>query len=278
LIGFQLDRYLENFAQCVEKTLGEKVNGDRLTLGNHQTVLKTFPISIDFDQFHQWATQPQAEREMQTIRSLLNLPPEGFVGIGVDRLEYTKALLERFQAIDLFFTRYPQYKGKFTFVQVAPTSRAEMEVYQDYAEKVRALIEEINGRHACDGWKPIHFQQEKLSHATLALYYRMADLAIISSTADGMNLVAKEYVASQVDEKGLLLLSEMAGASEQLEGAFLINPYNIEGVCEAIRTALGTPHTVRRLLMRRMREQVRDYTLYRWVGENFSTLETFKRR
>jgi alpha,alpha-trehalose-phosphate synthase [UDP-forming] len=278
LIGFQVDRFLENFAQCVEKTLGEKVNGDRLILGNHQTLLKTFPISIDFDQFHQWATQPQAEREMQAIRDLLNLPPEGFVGIGVDRLEYTKALLERFQAIDLFFTRYPQYKGKFTFVQVAPTSRAEMEVYKDYAEKVRALIEEINGRHASDGWQPIHFQQEKLSHATLALYYRMADLAIISSTADGMNLVAKEYVASQVDEKGLLLLSEMAGASEQLEGAFLINPYNIEGVCEAIRTALGTPQSVRRLLMRRMREQVRDYTLYRWVGETFSTLETFKRR
>lgn len=274
LIGFQVESYLENFMQCVEKVLGDEISDRIVIRQRHRTLLKTFPISINFEQFNQWATAPQAAQEMEKLRHLLNLPPEGSIGIGVDRLEYTKALIERFEAIAIFFDRYPQYRGRFTFIQVAPSSRAEMGIYQDYAEKVSRLITNVNQQHATKGWKPIHIINEKLSHDTLAAYYRMADLAIISSTADGMNLVAKEYVASQVDEKGVLLLSEMAGASEQLEGAYLINPYDTAGLCEAIRTALGTPPAIKRLLMQRMREQVRSNTLHRWVGEIFTALET----
>jgi trehalose 6-phosphate synthase len=273
LIGFQIDRYRDNFIQCVENALGEKVGPDGVIGVKHRTVVKSFPISVDFDQFQGWAGVPGAREEMDRIRTALALAPDGFIGIGVDRLEYTKALVERFEALDLFFSRYPHYRGRFTFVQVAPSSRAEMEVYKEYAEKVLRLVDDVNRRHARNGWRPILFFREKLSHQTLALYYRLADLAIISSTADGMNLVAKEYVASQVDEKGVLLLSELAGASEQLDGAYLINPYDVEGLCESIRTALGAPPEVRRILMRGMREHVRAHTLYHWVGEIFSALE-----
>lgn len=269
LIGFQVDRYRENFSQCAKELLGVEANGTEITYSGHRTVLRTLPISIDFDQFTRWASAPDAEQEMKRIRQFLGLPPEGFIGIGVDRLEYTKALVERFEAISLFLKRYPEYLGRFTFVQVAPSSRNEMEVYREYSERVRHLVERINKEYAREEWTPIHFMQEKLDHPTLALYYRMADLAIISSTADGMNLVAKEYVASQVDEKGVLLLSEMSGASEQLEGTFLINPYDTESLCEAIRTSLGIPLPLKGLLMRRIREQVRTNTLYRWVGETF---------
>ena len=232
------------------------------------TGVQTCALPIfDAEAWARLASAPQAMEEIKGLRKRLGVGSEGFVGIGVDRLEYTKALVERFNALDLFFTRYPQFCQKFTFIQIASPSRVEMADYQDYAVLLEKTVLAINEKHGRNGWKPIDYRPIHIHPETLAIYYRGADLAIISSFADGMNLVAKEFIASQIDERGVLLLSELAGASEEVKGAFLINPYDVEGLAEGIKTALGMTGSIKQVLMQQMREQVRVDNVYRWMGE-----------
>lgn len=269
LIGFQTDLYRDHFLECARKTfdLPRDPSENSIYFGGRNVSVKTFPISIDAEAWIRLATVPQAMEEMKALRKRLGLGGDGFIGIGVDRLEYTKALVERFTAIDLFFTRYPQFRQKFTFIQIASPSRVEMADYQAYAESLEKAARTINEKHGRNGWKPIDYRPLHIHPETLAIYYRAADLAIISSFADGMNLVAKEFIASQIDERGVLLLSELAGASEEIKGAFLINPYDTEGLAEGIKTALGMTASIKQVLMQQMREQVRTDNVYRWMGE-----------
>lgn len=274
LIGFQTPFYRDQFLECVRQILNLPVDAGRGSVSYRgRTVwVKAFPISIDTEGWIRLASVPQAEEEMKALRKRLGLGADGLIGIGVDRLEYTKALVERFNAIDLFFTRYPQFQKKFTFIQIASPSRTEMTDYRTYAETLLKTAQEINARHGRDGWKPIDYRPIYIPPETLAIYYRTADLAIISSFADGMNLVAKEFIASQVDERGVLLVSELAGVSDEMKGAFLINPYDVEGLAEAIKTALGMPPSIKKVLMEEMRKQIRVNNVYRWMGNIFEEI------
>lgn len=274
LIGFQTPFYRDQFLECVRQIMGLPVDAARGSISYRGRIVwvKAFPISIDTEGWIRLACIPQAEEEMNGLRKRLGLGAEGSIGIGVDRLEYTKALVERFNAIDLFFTRYPQFQKKFTFIQVASPSRTEMTDYRTYAETLSKTAREINERHGRDGWKPIDYRPIYIPPETLALYYRAADLAIISSFADGMNLVAKEFIASQVDERGVLLVSELAGVSDEMKGAFLINPYDVEGLAEAIKTSLGMPPSIKKVLMEEMRKQIRVNNVYRWMGNIFEEI------
>jgi trehalose 6-phosphate synthase len=211
---------------------------------------------------------------MDVLRKLHVCQPEMRIGLGVDRLDYTKGLLKRFWAIDAFFEQYPQYRGKFTFIQIAVPTRGDVEAYRDYRELIRATVEEINKRYGYvtatgdlqeTRWQPIELREGRIGPDTLAAYYRMAELALVSSVYDGMNLVAKEYVACQVEEKGVLLVSQMAGAAEEMTDALVINPYDPEGVAEMMRRALEMPTEERSSRMRRMRAHLATHDIRAWA-------------
>jgi len=272
LIGFQTPSDRNNFLEAAEKELDASVNyaDCSVTYRGHTTYPKTFAASIDTEKWGQLAERPGIEKEILKLRSLHGLTPSGFLGIGVDRLEYTKALLERFEAIDLFLKNFPQYCQKFTFVQIAPPTRVAMHEYQEYREAVEKLIHRINEKYRSRTWQPIVYYPKHIEMEELAVYYRAADLAIVSSFADGMNLVAKEYIASQVDEKGALLLSQFVGAACEMKEAVLINPRDIEDFSEKIRFALEMPRSEKGLRIRGMKDYLKIHNVYKWVGEQIS--------
>ncbi|HDK41660.1 MAG TPA: trehalose-phosphatase, partial [Nitrospirae bacterium] len=187
-----------------------------------------------------------------------------FIGLGVDRLEYTKGLIKRLQAIDLFFDRYPRFKDRFTFFQIAVPTRMK-EPYISYKAMVEGLVRKINKKYSSENWNPIVYRDVKAEHEDLAVYYRMADIAVISSVYDGMNLVAKEFVSAQVDGKGVLLLSEFAGAAEELEGAILVNPYDIEEFSDSIKKALEMSVREKKSRMKTLQRQVKEKDVYTWI-------------
>lgn len=267
LIGFQIPLFVKNFMDCVRECLDADIDYTKETINfkGHTTRLKAFPISIDFDKFNSMASSQRTKGMIQRLKEKYGLT-QGYIGIGVDRLEYTKALIKRLQAIDLFFDRYERFRRKFTFIQIAVPTRMK-EPYISYKRTVEELISKINKKYSTGNWKPIIYIDTKIEHRDLVAYYRMSDVAIISSVYDGMNLVAKEYVVSQVDEKGVLILSELAGAADELEGAILINPYDIEGFSDAIRRALVMSSREKADRMGLLRRQVKEKDVYNWISE-----------
>lgn len=265
LIGFQIPLFVKNFMDCVRGCLDADIDYTKETINfkGHTTRLKAFPISIDFDKFNSMASSQRTKGMIQRLKEKYGLT-QGYIGIGVDRLEYTKALIKRLQAIDLFFDRYERFRRKFTFIQIAVPTRMR-EPYISYKKAVEELVSKINEKYSVGDWKPIIYIDTKVDHNDLVSYYRMADVAIISSVYDGMNLVAKEYVASKTDEKGVLILSELAGASEELEGSILVNPYDIEGFSECIKRALKMPDKEKTSRMAALRRLVSENNIHKWI-------------
>ncbi len=266
LLGFQLPLFTRNFMECVSESMEEADidhQNSTITYKGHKTKLEAFPISVDYKKFNSLAMSDKTFKRVNHLKERYGLTQQ-YIGIGVDRLEYTKALIKRLQAIDLFFERHERFRGKFTFFQIAVPTRMK-QPYIVYKEKVESLIKKINKKYSQKNWNPIVYRDVKAEHEDLAVYYRMADIAIISSIYDGMNLVAKEFVAAQVDGKGVLLLSEFAGAAEELEGAILVNPYDIEEFCDSIRTALEMPVKEKRSRMKTLKRQVKEKDIYRWI-------------
>jgi trehalose 6-phosphate synthase/phosphatase len=267
LIGFQIPLFVKNFMDCVRECLDADIDIQRrtVTYRGHTTRLDAFPISVDYEKFHTLASSSHAAKTIENLRQQHQL--RGLlVGIGVDRLEYTKALIKRLQAIEIFFERYASFRRKFTFLQIAISTRMR-EPYLSYSKTVEEMIERINRRFGQGAWKPIIYITTKIDHQNLAAYYRLSDLAIISSVYDGMNLVAKEYVASQIDGQGVLLLSEFTGAAEELEGSLLVNPYNVEEFSDSIRQALTMHADEKRARMTSLRRQVSEHDINAWTRE-----------
>jgi trehalose 6-phosphate synthase len=209
---------------------------------------------------------------MANLRKRLKIGPETVVGLGVDRLDYTKGLLKRLWALEEFLSRYPDYQGRFLFIQIAAPTRAESEPYRSYREILRSAVEDINTRFGHSGRKPIEYIEGQLSHDSLAAYYRLADFCLVSSVYDGMNLVSKEYVASRIDENGVLILSEMAGSLEELNEALPINPYDVESTAKIIREAIEMTKEEQRARMARMRQAIRSHDIYRWMEDNLKAI------
>ncbi|UCG77930.1 MAG: bifunctional alpha,alpha-trehalose-phosphate synthase (UDP-forming)/trehalose-phosphatase [Nitrospirota bacterium] len=264
IIGFQLPIFAANFMDCIENSIDATIDQDNLTITyrGHTTRLKAFPISIDFKNFETMSSSKRTERAMINLKRKLHLPP--MIGIGVDRLEYTKGLMMRLQALNLFFEKYDSFRGIFSFVQLAVPTRLK-EPYLSYKKGVEAMASGINSRYGTPDWQPIIYLDNKVDHKDLVAYYRMADIGIISSIYDGMNLVAKEFAASQVDEKGTLILSEMAGAAEELDGAILVNPYDTENFADSINIVLKMSEDERKNRMRVLRKQIIDNDIYKWI-------------
>jgi trehalose 6-phosphate synthase len=189
-----------------------------------------------------------------------------FMGIGVDRVDYTKGIPERFRGIEHLLEDHPNYRGKLTFVQIGAPSRTRIKRYQDLGAEVEAEALRINRRFQTGQWKPIVFLRRHHSHEEIERYYRAAHFCMVTSLHDGMNLVAKEFVACREDEQGALILSRFTGASHELPDAFIVNPYDTAELARAIDTALEMPPAERSVRMRRMRTLVRENNVYRWAG------------
>ena len=192
--------------------------------------------------------------------------------MGVDRIDYTKGILERFKAIERFLEKYPAYQGGFTFVELGAPSRTHIKEYHDLIASVEMEADRINWRFKNKEWQPIVFLKKHHSHAEIKPFYETADLCLVTSLHDGMNLVAKEYVSAREDETGVLILSQFTGASRELRDALIVNPYSIEEMAEAIRTALEMDPAEQKARMRGMRETLRNRNIYYWAGDLIAAL------
>jgi trehalose 6-phosphate synthase len=268
LIGFHIQAHCNNFLETVDAVLEARTEWERfaVTRGGHNTLVRPFPISVCMNGGANADESPGpsgAER-----RNLLE--PHGIrassMGIGVDRIDYTKGIPERFRGVETFLDLYPSYRGEFTFVQIASPSRTEIERYHDLIQEVEREADRINRRFQTSNWKPILLLRRQHSHAEILPYYRAADLCQVTSLHDGMNLVAKEFVASRDDEQGVLILSRFTGAAHELADSLLVNPYDTLELANAIRHALEMPQRESRARMQRMRAVIRERNIYRWAG------------
>ncbi len=269
LMGFQLPSDQRHFLHCAEAIMGADVDYDAGTVSmeGHTCHVRSFPISIDIDQFVEDASVQGAEESVAELRERY-CPPEGELAIGVDRLDYSKGLPEKLKALDFLWERHPEFRGRLTFVQVAVPSRTDIEAYDTLAQKVDRMVWEINDRYGTPDWQPVHLIKQSLPAERLAVLYRAADACIVASLRDGMNLVAKEFVAAQVDGRGVLLLSRFAGAAEELRHAFIVNPYDPEDFSLILRDALNVPREERARRIEEMRGDLRS--IYDWMGEIFA--------
>ena len=268
LIGFHVQAHCNNFLQTVDRALESQIDWEHFTVkrNEHITMVRPFPISVDFAEFKSTGAVSNSESERSAL-----LKEQGveaiFMGVGVDRVDYTKGILERFLAIERLLERYPAYLKQFVFVQIGAPSRTHIKRYHDLLEEVEAEAERINRRFQTANWKPIIFLKRQHSHREIERYYRAADLCLVTSLHDGMNLVAKEFLAARDDEDGVLVLSRFTGAARELRDALLVNPYDIDQTAEAIRFALEMDPEEKKQRMQRMRRLVREQNIYRWAGD-----------
>ncbi|MEW6220925.1 MAG: trehalose-6-phosphate synthase [Thermodesulfobacteriota bacterium] len=268
LIGFQTMRDRRNFVHCIQHIAPEaRVHGRgavvSLAIGSRQVRVGGFPISIDYEWFAAKAGSRQVADRAWYLHEEL---PDRQIILGVDRLDYTKGIPQRLEAFRTALARYPELHGKVTLVQVVVPSREGIPEYQALKARIEQMVGEINGRFTRGGWIPIQYLYRSLSQEELLAYYRAAEIALVTPLKDGMNLVAKEFCACSLEESGVLILSEFAGAAAELQrGALLVNPHDIEGVAATIRDAVQMPAAERTGRMRRLRETVRRHTIFRWV-------------
>jgi trehalose 6-phosphate synthase len=268
LIGFHTQQYCNNFLDTVGSELESLIDYERFSISysGHTTYVKPFPISIAFP-----GPAEEHRKQKSTVLERLGIADKQIV-LGVDRLDYTKGILERFKAIEFFFDAHPDYKEKMTFLQIASPTRESVEKYKEYANTVTAEAERINEKIGTTTWQPILLEKRTYSHAELRDLYEVAQVCMVTSLHDGMNLVAKEYVAARDKEDGALLLSMFTGASRDMRGAILVNPYSAEETAEALYTALTMSKTEQHRRMKTMRDSVRDYNVFRWAAELIKAL------
>lgn len=268
LIGFHLKTHCINFLASAEKVLGARVDYRGLTVRHNKntTLVRPFPISIDFDSRDKAARKKSVEKEIKSVRSSTYIPYK-WIGVGVDRIDYTKGIIERFRAIDRFLEKYPKYQKNFVFVEAGAPSRTRVPAYRQLNEDIQNVVDKINWKYQTGYWRPIMYIVEKLEMDRLLALQRTADVCIVSSLHDGMNLVAKECVAANIDEKGVLILGEFAGATEELKDAIIVNPYDVEAFADAIKDALEMPLKEKKERMRNLRKIVERNNIYKWLRD-----------
>ena len=257
---------LQQFSRySIDRDLESKVDYGKfsVTKGGKTTYVRPIPISIDFEELNLQAQGKDVEFEMARIRRELGLKGQ-IIGVGLDRMDYTKGIPERFKAIDKFLEKYPEYRNKFTFVQAGTLSRIHIDDYRDYNDKIYDLTGDINHKYHTGRWTPIRLLKSHFNRISIQALYRLSDICIVSSLHDGMNLVAKEFIASRFDELGVLLLSRFTGAASELTGCIQINPYATDIFAEAIKDAIEMPLEEKKKRMQRLREQVRENNVYYW--------------
>jgi trehalose 6-phosphate synthase/phosphatase len=263
LIGFHCRGYAQNFLDCVERLLGGRVDREtgKVEHGQRTVTVAAFPLGIDCERQRDWAlAAPRRERG-----------PEKIV-LGVDRLDYTKGLPERIHAFERFLEIHPEHLERVVLLQIAEPSREQVPEYQRLKREVDELVGRVNGRFATSRWTPIRYLHRSVKPEDLAGLYRDADVALVTPLRDGMNLVAKEFVVSQVDEPGVLVLSHLAGAAESMREALQVNPYDADKVADALHLAITMDATERRARMSALQKRERKRDVHAWVDQNLSTV------
>ena len=268
LIGFHIRYHGANFLATVEQTLEARLDRERWEVirSGHVTRVVDIPISVDFEEEEATAKSPQAAQWMDEFRRTFDLDRFDHVLLGLDRFDYTKGIPERLMAVDLLLQEHPEYKERLIFLQVGEVSRIQIAHYQALNAEVEQLAQEINDRHRTVDWAPIVLWRHPVDRPDLMALFRLAGVCVVSSLHDGMNLVAKEYVASRFDEHGVLVLSRFTGAARELPEALLINPYDIRDIAQKLHQGLQMSDLEKRERMRRMRSTVRRNNIYAWAG------------
>ena len=273
LIGFHVRAHCINFLNTVDHALEARIDWEHFTVNRkeHQSLVLPFPISVEingtFGRPHQWS----AGEERGAILEELHLQTD-WIGVGVDRADYTKGIVERFQAVESFLERYPEYQGRFSFIELAAPTRTQIKRYAEFEAEIEVEAARINARFEHGRWKPIVLLLRQHDRDEVQRFYRIADLCMVTSLHDGMNLVAKEYVAAQQQERGMLILSRFTGASRELRDAVVVNPYDIEATGEAIAQVLRMEAGERLERMRRMRAAVKEHNIYWWASSLIGAL------
>ncbi|MBI4432468.1 MAG: trehalose-6-phosphate synthase [Candidatus Omnitrophica bacterium] len=268
IIGFHTQYHCNNFMETVDRFLESRIDYEHFTVNREGqiTSVKPFPISISFIGNESSSSAEKVTSSKEDLLKPYGLSAE-WIGVGVDRLDYTKGILERFFAIERFLKKNPNYQGKFTFVELAAPSRSLIPQYRQFADQIDKEVERINSLFQTKNWKPILFLKKNHSHKDILPFYKHADVCLVTSLHDGMNLVAKEFVMARDDEKGVLILSQFTGASRELKDAIVVNPYDIGQTADAIREALEMPLEERAERMKRMRAVLRERNVYRWAAD-----------
>jgi trehalose 6-phosphate synthase len=266
-VGFHIQAHCNNFLDTVDGALESRIDREHFAVNRHESlsVVRPFPISVLWDEQPPGESPKPVHKQQSVLLSELGVEAL-FLGVGVDRVDYTKGILERFLAIERFLEKYPAYLGKLTFAQIGAPSRTHIKRYHDLLAEVEAEADRINWRFQSGKWKPIVFLKRHHSHEQIGHFYRAADFCLVTSLHDGMNLVAKEFVAARNDEQGVLLLSAFTGASRELRDALIVNPYDTEQLADAIFRALEMDSREKRARMQRMRRVVKENNVYRWAA------------
>jgi len=264
LLGFHTHDYTQYFLRCVLRLLGHEHNLGTMIIGDRVVRADTFPIGIDFERFHNAAGQQEIEAEVKHLRDKFK---DSKVILSIDRLDYTKGISSRLRGFELFLNNHPEWRKKVVLLLVVVPSRVGVEHYQLMKRQIDEMVGKINGRFGTIDWVPIVYQYRSFTFEPLVALYRISDVALVTPLRDGMNLIAKEFVAAKSDHPGVLILSEMAGAAKELGEALLINPNNNEEIAAAIKEALEIPEADQVLRMSAMQGRLRKYNILRWATD-----------
>ena len=279
ILGFHTQFHCNNFLETVDRFIEARIDRElgSVTFGGHETIIRPYPISIEWPP---QALEKQAPVDAcrRAVRAELGVAEDAYVGVGVERFDYTKGVLNRIRAIDELLSRHPEWLGKFVFIQAAAPSRSKLDSYRSLQEEAVSLAQAVNLKHGRDGYEPIRLVIRHHEPDEVFRLFRAADVCVVSSLHDGMNLVAKEFVAARDDERGVLVLSHFAGASRELSEALIVNPYDAHGLGEAIDEALRMPDNEQRERMRLMRSLVKERNVYRWAGHILLDAARYRKR
>jgi trehalose 6-phosphate synthase len=279
ILGFHTQQHCNHFMDSVDAYVESRIDRETnaVNQASRRTLVRPYPISIEWP-VHWLEDLPPPAECRSSVRQELGLPPDALLGVGIDRLDYTKGIEERLAAVDELLARYPEFRGRFTFAQLAAPSRTKINHYRELAERVEALAARINEKWAQGDYRPIVLLRSHYEPPTVFRYYRAADLCYVSSLHDGMNLVAKEFVAAREDELGVLVLSQFTGAARDLTEALIVNPYDLRQASDALAAALRMPPSEQRERMRSLRRLVSEFNVYRWAGRMIVDAAELRRR
>jgi trehalose 6-phosphate synthase len=277
IIGFHTQFHCNNFFDCVDRYLEARIDKETNSISYRGKIseVRSYPISVEWPP-HKLADIPTVQQCRVEVCAINNLDPESKIAIGIDRLDYTKGIIERFRAVEKLLESTPHMLGQFTLIQIAAPTRSTIPAYQNFESEVRRTAAEINSRFGTQTYSPIIL---KVKHPEdVFRYFRAADVCLVTSIADGMNLVAKEFIATRDDESGVLILSMFAGASKEMLEALIINPYDIEQTAEALKRAITMPSSEQQIRMRAMRAIVKECNVFRWAGRMLIDASKIRRR
>lgn len=279
IVGFHTQQHCNNFIDSVDAFMESRIDreSNAIIQGKRRTLVRPYPISIEWP-VHWLDKVPSVAECRSAVRKDLGLPDDILLGVGVDRLDYTKGIEERILAVDSLLSRRPELRGRFVFAQLAAPSRTKIDRYRELNERIEQLVQQTNDRWGTNGYHPVVLLRSHHEPLTVFRYFRAADVCYVSSLHDGMNLVAKEFVAARDDERGVLVLSQFTGAARDLTEALIVNPYDVRQAGDALAAALNMPAHEQRERMRSMRRVVSEFNVYRWAGRMLVDAAEVRRR